>query len=140
MHSNNVFYRAILDAISDGQMMDIINCTRDRAKSMNEIIKETNISRTTVHRRIQYMMKNELIGIENFMITDDGKKTKLFRTRLKSIKIKYEDNNMFIIIEEFPNIVSKIAVMSYIKKENGHPHASDDIHRQNVNSDYLVAK
>jgi predicted transcriptional regulator len=111
-------HHAILDAISDGQMMDIINCIREKGKSMNDIIKETEISRTTVHRKIQSMIKNKLIEIENFAITPDGKKSKLFRTRLKSIKIKYEGNNMFVIIEEVPNIVSKIAVISHTQNKS----------------------
>jgi hypothetical protein len=139
MHSNNSFYRAILDAISDVQMMDIINCTREKAKTMNDIIKETNISRTTVHRKIHSMMENELIGIENFAITPDGKKSKLFRTRLKSIKIKYEGNNMFVIIEEIPNIVSKIAVIAHTRNENQQVFNSVE-HRPSADSDYLIAK
>lgn len=98
------FYNAVLYSLADEQIMSIINCTRDAAKSMNDIITETQISRTTVHRKINSMMKNGLLVVEKFKIASDGKKSKLFRSKLSGIKIKYEDNNMFVIIEENPKM------------------------------------
>jgi predicted transcriptional regulator len=99
------FYNAILHSLSDEQSMSIINCTRDTAKSMNDIIQETQISRTTVHRKINFMVKNGLLVVEKFMVASDGKKSKLFRSKLSSIKIKHERNNMFVIIEENPKVM-----------------------------------
>lgn len=104
MRDATSFYNAVLHSLTDEQIMSIINCTRDTAKSMNDIISETQISRTTVHRKINSMVKNGLLVVEKFMIASDGKKSKLFRSKLSSIKIKYEDNNMYVIIEENPKV------------------------------------
>ena len=109
------FYQTVLNALFDQDVMRIIHCTSKNAKTMNEVIKETGLSRTTTHRKITLMMKDGLLGIENYAITPDGKKSKLFRSRLDSIKVKYEGNNMFVIIEENPNIISKILMLSYSK-------------------------
>lgn len=109
------FYNAVLHSLADEQIMSIINCTRDTAKSMNDIIIETQFSRTTVHRKINSMIKNGLLVVEKFMIASDGKKSKLFRSKLSGIKIKYEDNNMFVIIEENPKISPITSMQNPIK-------------------------
>lgn len=117
--------------------MSIINCTHKNAKSMNQIVRETDISRTTVHRKINSMIKDELLGIENFLITSNGKKSRLFRSRINSIKIKYEGNNMFVLVEENALIKSKISILSRTNDENGEE-CSNHNPKENVDLDYLL--
>ena len=109
------FYNAVLHSLADEQIMSIINCTRDTAKSMNDIISETQIARTTVHRKINSMVKNGLLVVEKFMIASDGKKSKLFRSKLSGIKIKYEDNDMFVIIEENPKVTAITSIRNHVE-------------------------
>lgn len=104
---------------------------------MNQIVRETDISRTTVHRKINSMIKDELLGIENFLITSDGKKSRLFRSRINSIKIKYEGNDMFVLVEENAHIKSKISMLSRINDENGEE-CSNHNSKENVDLDYLL--
>ena len=127
------FYNAVLHSLADEQIMSIINCTRDTAKSMNDIITETQISRTTVHRKINSMMKNGLLVVEKFMIASDGKKSKLFRSKLSGIKIKYEDNNMFVIIEENPKVSSIGSMRNHVGNITALGTSVDD-------PDYLLVK
>jgi predicted transcriptional regulator len=130
-HDTALFYNAVLHSLADEQIMRIINCTRDAPKSMNDIIIETQIARTTVHRKINSMVKNGLLVVEKFMIANDGKKSKLFRSKLSGIKIKYEDNEMFVIIEENSKITSSV------RNKAGNiigPGKSED------NPDYLLVK
>lgn len=132
------FYQTVLNALFDQDVMRIIHCTSKNAKTMNDIIKETSLSRTTAHRKITLMMKDGLLGIENYAITLDGKKSKLFRSRLDSIKVKYEGNNMFVIIEENPNIISKILMLSYSKKNTGDE--CFNISEKGLDPRYLIVK
>jgi|GEM_PF-2485349 len=127
------FYNAILHSLADEQIMTIINCTRDTAKSMNDIITETQISRTTVHRKINSMVKNGLIVVEKFMIASDGKKSKLFRSKLSGIKIKYEDNNMFVIVEENPKVTAITGIRNHVENIFALDKLDDD-------TDYLLVK
>jgi len=136
--NNTVFYNAILNALSDEQVMSIINCTRDTAKTMNQIMKETNMSRTTTHRKIQSMLKNQVLVVENFIITSDGKKCKQFRSRIWGITVKYEGNNMYVIVEGNPSVMSKI--QSITKKGSNQNEDLKKIHDKNVESDYLISK
>ena len=127
------FYNAILHSLADEQIMSIINCTRDTAKSMNDIINETQNSRTTVHRKINSMIKNGLLVVEKFMIASDGKKSKLFRSKLSGIKIKYEDNNMFVIIEENPKVTPIASIRNHVENTTALDKLGD-------NPDYLLVK
>ncbi len=130
---NATFYNAILHYLSDAQSMSIINSTRNTAKSMNDIIKETQISRTTVHRKINSMVKNGLLVVEKFMVASDGKKSKLFRSKLSSIKIKHEQNNMFVIIEENPKVMSTTSVRNDMNSVL-------TLDKLKYDSDYLIVK
>jgi DNA-binding MarR family transcriptional regulator len=132
-HDTTSFYNAVLHSLADEQIMSIIYCTRDTAKSMNDIISETQISRTTVHRKINSMLKNGLLVVEKFMIADDGKKSKLFRSKLSSIKIKYEDNDMFVIIEENPRVTPIASVRNHVENIVALDKSDD-------NPDYLLVK
>jgi predicted transcriptional regulator len=127
------FYNAVLHSLADEQIMSIIHCTRDTAKSMNDIISETQISRTTVHRKINSMLKNGLLVVEKFMIANDGKKSKLFRSKLSGIKIKYEDNDMFVIIEENPKVTPIASVRNHVENIAALDKSDD-------NPDYLLVK
>ncbi|MGI0092668.1 MAG: hypothetical protein ACREA8_01050 [Nitrosotalea sp.] len=131
------FYHTVLNALFDQDIMSIIHCTSKNAKTMNDVIKETGLSRTTAHRKLTSMMKDELLGIENYTITEDGKKSKLFRSRLDSIKVKYEGNNMFVIIEENPNIISKLLMLSYTKNDGDE---CIDISETGFDPNYLIVK
>ncbi|MGC1425821.1 MAG: helix-turn-helix domain-containing protein [Nitrosotalea sp.] len=130
---NAAFYNAVLHSLSDEQSITIINCTRDTAKSMNDIIKETQISRTTVHRKINSMIKSGLLVVERFMVASDGKKSKLFRSKLSSIKIKHEGNNMFVIIEENPKVMSTPSLQNNLESVLTLDRLKDD-------NDYLLVK
>lgn len=136
MHDTE-FYGAILNALSDQQTMSIINCTSKDAKSMNEIIKETSISRTTVHRKINSMIQNKLLGVENFIITSNGKKSRLFRSRVNSIKVQYEGDIMSIIVEENPHVQSKISLISKTSEEDDKN--LDNNYKESTDLDYLLA-
>jgi hypothetical protein len=136
--NNAVFYNAVLHALSDKQVMSIIDCTRDTAKSMNQIMKETNMSRTTTHRKIQSMLKDQILVVENFIITPDGKKCKLFRSRISHIAVKYEGNDMYVIVEDNPHAISKIQ-FKVKKGRDPHEHLRKN-HKENIESNYLVSK
>lgn len=133
MPDDALFYNAVLHSLSDEQVKNIINCTRDTAKSMNDIITETQIARTTVHRKINSMLKNGLLVVERYMIAPDGKKSKLFRSKLSGIKIKYEGSDMFVIIEENPKVLHTPSVKNTLENIPTSDKLKD-------NSDYLTVK
>ncbi len=71
--------RVVLIALADNEMMKILDSTMNQSKSVNEILKETNISHTTGFRKINWLLSEGLIILDKIIITPDGKKFSLYR-------------------------------------------------------------
>jgi CTP-dependent riboflavin kinase len=88
---------AILAALADMDLQKILDAAIYQSKSVNQIINETNISHTTAYRKIKWLLEENLLIIQ---ITEEGKKSSLIRTVLKSFNVKYEYNNIVIEAEQ----------------------------------------
>jgi hypothetical protein len=91
---------AILSALDDIELQKILDAAMYQSKSANQIILETNISHTTAYKKIRWLVEEKLLIIDKIEITEDGKKSSLFRTILKSFSVKYEYNNVVIEAEQ----------------------------------------
>ena len=94
--------KAILTALTDPEMVSIINSTMDQSKSVYDIIMETKMPHTTAYRKIKWLVEQDLLVVDRICITDEGKKYSLFHSVFRSIVVKYE--NIKIIIEAEQNI------------------------------------
>jgi len=68
---------AVLTALADNEMMKILASAMNQSKSVNEILKETNISHTTTFRKTKWLLEEGLIIVDKIIITADGKKFSL---------------------------------------------------------------
>ncbi|MDQ6866636.1 MAG: hypothetical protein M3044_22785 [Thermoproteota archaeon] len=100
--------RAILDALGDTELQKILDATMFNSKSVNQIIRDTEIPHTTAYRKIRWLIDEKLLVVDKIDITEDGKKSSLFRTVLKSFNIKYEYNNVVIEAEQNYDTLKKI--------------------------------
>jgi predicted transcriptional regulator len=101
------FRQAILTALADSEMLDIINHTMYQPRSFNNIVKETNIPNTTTFRKIKLLLDDGLLVTEKFHITKDGKKSSLFRSTLRSIVVRYENNQVMVEAEKNIDVMAK---------------------------------
>ena len=101
--------RAILAALGDTELQKILDATMFNSKSVSQIIRDTEISHTTAYRKIGWLLEEKLLVVDRIDITDDGKKSSLFRTVLKSFNVKYEYNNVVIEAEQNYDTLKKIA-------------------------------
>jgi DNA-binding transcriptional ArsR family regulator len=99
---------AILAALADTELQKILNAAMHQSKSVNQIIRETNLSHTTAYRKIKWLLDEKLLIIDKIDITEDGKKSSLFRTILKSFNVRYEYNNVVIEAEQNFDTLRKI--------------------------------
>jgi hypothetical protein len=99
---NEKFRQSILTALADKEMVSIIDHSTYRAISVNDIIKETGIPHTTAYRKINWMLEERLLAVEQIHITPEGKKWSLFKSMLRTIAVKYEQGK--IIVEAEYNI------------------------------------
>jgi len=82
---------AILFALADEEMVQIINSTKQEAKSAIKIMKLYNISHSTTYRKIKWLLDNGLLIVDKIEITDDGKKFSMLKSTVKTIQINYDD-------------------------------------------------
>lgn len=100
---------AILSALADTEVMSIMESAMYRPKSANDIIKDTGIPYTTTYRKIKTMLDNGLLLVERIQLTEDGKKSSLFRSTIRSMSVKYERGETIIEVEQNVDTVSKTA-------------------------------
>jgi hypothetical protein len=95
---------AILAALADTDLDAAIY----QSKSVNQIIKETNSSHTSAYGKIKWLVEGKLLIVDKIDITEEGKKSSLFRTVPKSFDVKYEYNNVVIEVEQNVDRLKKI--------------------------------
>ena len=100
--------RAILAALADTELQKILDAVMYESKSVSQIIRETNVSHTTAYRKMRWLVEEKLLIVDKIEITEDGKKSSLFRTVLKSFNVKYEYNNVVIEAEQNVDTLRKI--------------------------------
>lgn len=100
--------RAILAALADTELVKILDASMYQSKSVNEIILETNVSHTTAYRKIKWLVEEKLLIVDKIEITEDGKKSSLFRTILKSFNVSYDYNKVVIEAEQNFDTIRKI--------------------------------
>ena len=93
--------RAILAALSDNELQRIMESAIYQSKSVNQIIFETNISHTSTYRKIKWLVEEKLLIVDKIEITEEGKKSSLFRTGTNCCSIRYSNSeswNIFFVI------------------------------------------
>ena len=105
---NERLKRAILAALTDTELQKILDASMYQSKSVNDIILETNVSHTTAYRKIKWLVEEKLLIVDKIEITEDGKKSSLFRTILKSFNVSYDYNNVVIEAEQNFDTLRKI--------------------------------
>ena len=70
------------------------------SKDANEIANKLNISLSAVYKTLNQLENLTLVEVEKFVFTD-GKKTKLYKSRIGRAEIKLENNDA--ILHLFPN-------------------------------------
>ena len=78
-------------------MFSIINVEKDAVKIANEL----QISLSAVYKTLSNLEKLSLIKIQRFKITNEGKKIKMYRSRIKKANISINENNSQVIL--YPN-------------------------------------
>ena len=83
----------LLEIVSDEYCRIILKSIIHKPKSATEISADEKIPISTAYRRLQTLHDNHLVSISG-ILTDDGKKTFLYKTKIKGIQGKYEDGKV----------------------------------------------
>ena len=83
----------LLSIVSDKYCRTILKAILDKPKSAIEIASETKTPISTAYRRIQTLHDSKLIQASG-MISDDGKKLFLYKSKIKGINSTYKDGQI----------------------------------------------
>lgn len=83
----------ILEILSDKYCRLILESIMYTPKSVIEITLETKIPMSTVYRRIQNLHDNKLVATSG-MITDEGKRLFMYKSKIKGIQSKFNDGKI----------------------------------------------
>ena len=78
-------------------MFSIINVEKDAVKIANEL----QISLSAVYKTLSNLEKLSLVEIQRFKITNEGKKIKMYRSKIKKANISINENNSQVLL--YPN-------------------------------------
>lgn len=106
---NPTLKRNILSALADEEIVSILDSSVLESKSVNRIIKETDIPHTSAYRKVRWLLDNGLLVSERFIISPDGKKSSLFKSMFKSITVRYRPKDVIIEVENNVDVIEKTA-------------------------------
>ena len=90
----------IMDSLINTCHRAVLFSIIDKAKHANEIADELNISLSAVYKTLNQLENLTLVQVEKFTFLD-GKKIKLYKSRIGRAEIKLENNDA--ILHLFPN-------------------------------------
>ena len=102
---NQRIIEALTNVCSHAVLFSIV----DKAKDAGEISNELQISISNVYKTLMNLEKLTLIKIERFVVTNTGKKIKLYRSRIKKAKISVEGINSKVELVNNENSYRKIS-------------------------------
>ena len=88
---------ALTTTCSHAVLFSIVNVEKDAVKIANEL----QISLSAVYKTLSNLEKLSLVEIQRFKITNEGKKIKMYRSRIKKANISINENNSQVLL--YPN-------------------------------------
>ena len=88
---------ALTTTCSHAVLFSIVNVEKDAIK----IATELQISLSAVYKTLSNLEKLSLAEIKRFKITNEGKKIKMYRSRIKKADITINENNSQVLL--YPN-------------------------------------
>ena len=94
---NQRIIEALTTTCSHAVLFSIVNIAKDAIEISNEL----QISLSTTYKALTNLEKLSLVEIQRFKITDDGKKIKMYHSRIKKADISINENNSKVLL--YPN-------------------------------------
>ena len=94
---NQRIIEALTTTCSHAVLFSIVDIEKDAI----EIANELQLSLSTIYKTLVNLEKLSLIEIQRFKLTDDGKKIKMYHSRIKKADISINENNSKVLL--YPN-------------------------------------
>lgn len=85
------------ETFSDNYTRGILSALMEKPKSALQISDETKIPSTTVYRKINHLLENNLVRISG-QISENGKKNFLYKSKIQSFHITFTKDKFTILV------------------------------------------
>ena len=90
----------IIESLSNICTRAVLFCVKKEAKDANQISEELNISLSSVYKTVANLEELALLDVEKYIISKEGKKIKLYRSRIGKVEITMQ--NMEPVLNLYP--------------------------------------
>ena len=91
----------IIESLSNVCTRSVLFSIKNESKDVTQISTELEISLSTVYKTLSTLEDLALAEIEQYVISDEGKKIKLYRSRIGKVEITLE--NLKPVLSLYPN-------------------------------------
>ena len=91
----------IIESLSNVCTRSVLFSIKNESKDVTQISKELEVSLSTVYKTLSTLEDLALAEIEQYVISDEGKKIKLYRSRIGKVEITLE--NLEPVLSLYPN-------------------------------------
>ena len=91
----------IIESLSNVCTRSVLFSIKNESKDVTQIANELKISLSTVYKTLSTLEDLALAEIEQYIISDEGKKIKLYRSRIGKVEITLEDLDPLLSL--YPN-------------------------------------
>ncbi len=77
----------IIESLSNTCTRAVLFCVKERAKDATQISEELGISLSSVYKTVSTLENLALLDVEKYVISKEGKKIKLYRSRIGRVEI-----------------------------------------------------
>ena len=93
----------IIESLSNVCTRSVLFSIKNESKDVTQIANELKISLSTVYKTLSTLEDLALAEIEQYVISDEGKKIKLYRSRIGKVEITLE--NLDPVLSLYPNTI-----------------------------------
>ena len=91
----------IIESLSNVCTRSVLFSVKNESKDVTQIADELKISLSTIYKTLSTLEDLALVEIDRYEISSEGKKTKLYRSRIGKVEIILE--NLEPILSLYPN-------------------------------------
>ena len=91
----------IIESLSNVCTRAVLFCIKNEAKDATQIADELKISLSTVYKTLSHLENLALIDVEQYVISNEGKKIKQYKSRIGKVEITIK--NLEPILHLYPN-------------------------------------
>jgi len=91
----------IIESLSNVCTMAVLFSIKNKSKDANQIADELKISISTVYKTLSTLEELALVEIDRYVISQEGKKIKYYRSRIGKVEITLE--NSYPKLNLYPN-------------------------------------